>query len=325
MTTEPESAVSSELMITPRYVGPVLYIAGLGRSGSTMLECILGSHPDVAALGEVLHLWERGLVKNELCGCGEPFSDCLFWRAVGTEAFGGWDRVDLDRVSKLHDAVDRHRRIPKVLSPLQSRAFARLVALHNDLYLRIYDAATAVSGASLVIDSGKHGSLAASLANSDALDLRVLHIVRDSTAVAYSWSKSVRRPEAQDDEDALMVRYSSSLSSTLWVAQNLEVEALRLKGVRPARLRYEDLVREPEESLERVLGRLGLGSFLPEIDGDVIPLRLQHTVAGNPMRFSRGSLTLRRDDAWKQAMAPRERRIVKLLTGPMRQGYGYHG
>lgn len=303
-------------------VGPVLYIAGSGRSGSTMLECLLGSHPDVATLGEVHHLWERGIVKDELCGCGQKFSQCSFWSEVGARAFGGWGEVDLDRVARLHDAVDRHRRIARVLGPAQGERLRRSVHDYNDLYERIYAAAGEVSGAKLVVDSGKHATLAASLANSKWLDLRVIHIVRDSTAVTYSWSKAVRRPEAQNDEDALMTQYSSTLSSALWALTNLEVEALRIKGKSPARLKYEDLVANPGPTLSAALTRVGLRSFDPQVDGGV-ELRTQHTVAGNPMRFTRGTLTLKADDAWRTSMPQKDRIIVKALTAPLRLGYGY--
>lgn len=305
-----------------RLIGPVMYIAGLGRSGSTMLEAIMGSRDDVAALGEVVHLWERGIVRNELCGCGEHFADCPFWVAVGQEAFGGWGRLDLDRVATLKQAVDRHRRVPKTLSPVKTAASQRLIRLYNDLYLRVYDAAASVSGARLVIDSSKHGSLVAALSNSDQLDLRVLHLVRDAVAVAYSWSKETHRPEAQSAEDELMVQYSGTLSSAYWGMTNLEVEALRLGKAKPVRLRYEDLVADPERALTETLTALGLASFMPTIAGG-IQLRTQHTVAGNPMRFRRGALHLRRDDAWRTAMAPHDRRVVKSLTGAMRMFYGY--
>ena len=42
----------------------VLFIAGTGRSGSTLLERLLGQIPEVAPLGEVVHLWERGVIDN---------------------------------------------------------------------------------------------------------------------------------------------------------------------------------------------------------------------------------------------------------------------
>ncbi len=36
-------------------------------------------------------MWQRGVVQDERCGCGESFSGCAFWRDVGAAAFGGWD------------------------------------------------------------------------------------------------------------------------------------------------------------------------------------------------------------------------------------------
>ena len=75
---------------------PVLFVGGLGRSGSTVLDMLLAQEPGMVPVGEVRHLWERGLRDNDLCGCGAPFHDCPFWRAVGERAFGGWHRLDPD-------------------------------------------------------------------------------------------------------------------------------------------------------------------------------------------------------------------------------------
>src|SRR5713101_2080953 len=50
----------------------ILYLGGLGRSGSTLIERLLGELPGVCAVGEVVHMWRRGVVEGERCGCGEP-------------------------------------------------------------------------------------------------------------------------------------------------------------------------------------------------------------------------------------------------------------
>lgn len=301
----------------------VLYIAGSGRSGSTMLEAVLGSHPGVAALGEVHHLWQRGVVRDELCGCGEVFSACPFWSEIGQRAFGGWHRVNLDRVAGLANAVDRHRRIVRVLSPWRDQATSTALGHYGDLYRRIYQAAQSVSGAGVVVDSGKHATLAACLHRTSDIDLRVLHLVRDGVAVAYSWSKAVRRPEARDEDNAMMAQYSSVYSSALWDITNLEVEALRVAGARVRRIRYEDFVEDPEPVLAEALEDVGLADFQPVLDQNTVTLRTQHTVAGNPMRFTRGELTLRRDDQWRTAMDIGQRRAVTAMTAPLRFGYGY--
>ena len=53
----------------------VVYIAGWGRSGSTLLELILDTLPGWRATGELRCLWEAGLRRNQLCGCGARFGD----------------------------------------------------------------------------------------------------------------------------------------------------------------------------------------------------------------------------------------------------------
>ena len=76
----------------------VLYVGGWGRSGSTLLSHLLGRLPEMVAVGELRYVWQAGVSGNELCGCGQPFDECPFWVAVGEEAFGGWDKIDLDEV-----------------------------------------------------------------------------------------------------------------------------------------------------------------------------------------------------------------------------------
>ena len=90
----------------------VVYLGGLGRSGSTLLERLLGELPGACSAGEVVHMWQRGIVEGERCGCGQPFGECEFWCAVGQDAFGGWDAVDVGRIAQLRSEVDRTRYIP---------------------------------------------------------------------------------------------------------------------------------------------------------------------------------------------------------------------
>src|ERR1017187_271195 len=69
-------------------VTTVLYIAGTGRSGSTLLASVLGEVEGVFAAGEVRYLWQRGLVEGRLCGCGVPVRECPSWGAILEAAAG---------------------------------------------------------------------------------------------------------------------------------------------------------------------------------------------------------------------------------------------
>ncbi|MCZ7671658.1 MAG: sulfotransferase [Chloroflexi bacterium] len=64
---------------------PVLFIAGAGRSGSTLLERMLGQTADLSPIGELRHLGRQDF-ELDLCGCGQRFQECPFWAAVFAEA-----------------------------------------------------------------------------------------------------------------------------------------------------------------------------------------------------------------------------------------------
>lgn len=302
----------------------VVFIAGFGRSGSTLLERLLDESKDVCALGEVVHLWERGLRRDELCGCGEPFSECPQWRAIGEVAFGGWGEVDVARVQALHDAVDRHRRLPRTLLPWTTRSLRAELLEYAWYYERIYAAAAEVSGADVVVDSSKHVSLAIALSHRRDIDLRVLQVVRDPRAVAYSWSKDVTRPEARPDHgEELMARYSAGRSSLWWLTSNLLVEALRLRRLPRTRIRYEELVAAPAKAVGGALRRLAVpvDTMVEVSPTGEVELSPSHSVAGNPIRFSAGPVRLRLDDEWRDAMRPWPRAVVQVLTMPFRLWY----
>jgi len=300
-----------------------LYIGGSGRSGSTLLECLIAEVPGVAVLGEVAHLWERGVVLNELCACGEPFDACPFWTAVGTLAFGGWDAVDVDRVRALKDAVDRQRRILRTARRRPSRSTREQADEYAEYFRRIYDAAAQVANAAIVVDSSKVAPTALALSHDDRIDLRVLHIVRDSRGVAYSWSKQVSRPETGDAE--LMPQLSARASTQLWLSHNLSIGALAYRGVPVHRIRYEDLLADVSATLAEAWRELDLPGVpdLPVVEGNSVELHPTHSVAGNPMRFRTGLTTLRPDDAWKSKMSGRDRRLVTAMSYPALKWYRY--
>ncbi len=311
----------------------VLFLGGLGRSGTTLVERVLGELPGAFPLGEVVHLWSRDVKANERCGCGRPFHDCPFWSEVGQVAFGGWDALDVDRVIDLAARVDRTRYIPRysaeAVHALNDRTRAEL-AEYTSYYVRLYRAAQQVSGAQVLIDSSKHSSLAYCLSHAShagpdgGLDLRLLHVVRDSRGVAYSWTKHVERPEADGDE---MARFSPFKSALLWDAHNVAFDLLRRRHPESvSRLRYEQFVADPVGSVRSVAAFAGLEpgeAGLAFLEPGAAELAACHSAAGNPMRFTTGRVQLRRDEAWRQAMPSGQRRLVSGLTAPLLRAYGY--
>lgn len=303
----------------------VLYIGGLGRSGSTLLDCILGQLPGFFSAGEVRDLWQRGLRENRLCGCGSTFRQCAFWKAVAERAFGGWDRVDLDRMQRLSRRVDRHSTWPFTLVPSIWPSFRRSLEEYTDVLARLYRAIQDVAKTRVIIDSSKAPSTAFLLRRIRGVDLRAVHLVRDSRGVAYSWSKRVVRPDVPG-KTVYMHRYPPVRVGLRYLTRNALMEVLGRLGVPTIRVRYETMVSSPREEVARILALLGETASPDDFaylqDGRV-ELGLNHTVMGNPVRMHRGPLTLKIDDHWKSSLEPSAGRILSLLTGPLLWRYGY--
>jgi len=305
-------------------VARVLYLGGLGRSGTTLVERLLGELPGVVALGEVVHLWQRDLRDNERCGCGARFSACTFWRRVGERAFGGWGNVDVARIHALRDAVERTRHIPRLAATLAAAGASADVREYAGYYARVYAAAADVAGAEVVVDSSKHSALAHVLRFADDVDLRVVHVVRDPRGVAYSWTKTVARPETDGSED--MTRYSPARSALLWNAHNAAFGLLARRGVGVRRIQYEEFLSDPRAALIRLADFAGLAltaDDLAFLRPEYADLKVGHSAAGNPMRFTVGRLPLRRDDDWVRALPSGQRRLVGAVCAPMLRAYGY--
>ncbi len=302
----------------------VLFLGGLGRSGTTLVERVLSQLPGVVALGEVVHLWERSLINDEPCGCGAPFSKCAFWRRVGEVAFGGWAAVDAEHVLALRRSVDRTRFIPQ-LSRGRSRPAPADLAEYLSYYQRLYEAAALVSGADLVLDSSKHASLAFCLRHAPDVDLHVVHCVRDSRAVAYSWTKQVPRPESAVGEK-LMTRYTPATSALKWNADNAAFSLLRRLGTPTFLLRYEEFVAAPRTATREIAAFAGTQVADPDLSflGDrEVDLAVAHTASGNPLRFRTGLIPIRVDNAWRESFPRLQQRLVTALTLPLLARYGY--
>ncbi len=308
----------------------VLYIGGHGRSGSTILAQTLGQIPGFVNVGELWQVWYRGLRENERCGCGHPFYSCEFWRAVGDEAFGGWDNVDVDKMVAFKPYLKSKRYTPHYAlaakTNVRSRKMNTLIEECNPVLERFYRAIQRVSAAEVVVDSSKRFSYAVLLSLLPFADLRVVHLVRDSRAVAYSWGRTKESPAAVGGR--LMPRMSPPKASRAWSIQNYSYDFLS-RFARLSRLRYEDFVSDPTLYLAETLIRVG---FDDEADGlrDVvrgreISLSADHTVSGNPGRFRRGNIELQPDEEWRVKMRDADKNVVTALTAPLLLKYGYLG
>jgi hypothetical protein len=300
----------------------VLYVVGLGRSGSTILSNSLGQIGGYFSAGELNFIWKHNVLQNRLCGCGRTFRECPVWTRVMDEAFGGMEGVDTREMMRLQASGTRTRHIPLMLASRGERILKERLEKLLINYKRLYEAIGSVTGSRVIVDSSKEPAHGYAMSLVPDLDFYVLHLIRDPRAAAYSWLKKKPQPDSEEIEH--MVRFSPTMSSALWDAWNASAEALwRRTPDKYLRLRYEDFVTDPRASLERILGLVGETTELPLAGEREVKLGVSHTVSGNPNRFETGAVELRPDREWISKMNPRDRTLVTALTLPLLSRYGY--
>ncbi|MEO8330400.1 MAG: sulfotransferase, partial [Candidatus Nanopelagicales bacterium] len=267
----------------------VLYVAGMPRSGSTLIDLALGQLPGHVAVGELFYLWTAGLQRNLKCGCGQQFDDCPFWQTVGEQAFGGWQHIDRAEVARLRERVDNTRAMPKLVRRSRDEEFRVDLAAYTEILTALYAAIASTANAQVVVDSSKRPSLAYILDQAPDIDLSLAHVVRDPRGVAFSWQKTVALP-AGNTSKTHMPKWSPVKTSRRWVTVNGLIARLA-RAVPTVTIRYEDFVTDAKQQVTRVAELSGVAdqqdafSFIS--DDGLLPAK-HHTVQGGRIRFQEG-------------------------------------
>lgn len=298
----------------------VLFIAGVDRSGSTLLGNVLGQIEGWFHAGEVRHLWDAGLISNIPCGCRARFHECPVWGAVAARAFGDRKGADPGEMLRLKDLCASRHRDPLLLLPAGRRILKQRARRFLPYLEAVYKSLAEVTGCRVLVDSSKGPAYAHAVSLLPGVDFSVVHLVRDSRGAAFSASRKKLQPDTQ--------RYLSqpgpTRSALWWNIRNLAVTRLWEGRGHYVRIRYEDFVAAPRECVERILGMFDEpGPSLDFIGEDWVRLEVQHTVAGNPSKFAVGTVALRADNEWKTKMRRIDRGWVTALTWPLLRRYGY--
>ena len=301
----------------------VLFIAGFGRSGSTLLDNILGGIDGFFSLGELIYIWDRCLKDNRLCACGTPFRECPVWAPITDASVADFDDQKLQKMIEVRERLGPGSALLRSRfgrRPLSDAGVEEFLAANG----RIYRAIQSETGCRVIVDSSKWPAYGYLLKQLPDIDPYFVHLMRDPRPVAYSWQKK-KVYDPSGETPMYMSRFSLPASCRLWNKWNLVTEILLGRPrERYLRLRYEDFVERPRQAVERVIEFAGeAGCELPFVSEQEVRLGPNHSVGGNPSRFDSGVVAIRRDDSWRQRMSRRQRLAVLGLTWPLFLRYGY--
>ncbi len=306
----------------------VLFLAGKGRSGGTLLASLLGQLPGFFNIGELNRLWDWGLVSNFRCGCGLPVQECPTWHAILDEAdklladeHPGIAPITDARIDLAQAAVVRWPRTPALLRA-KPGAHPRWKELdrYTAACSAVYRAIAAVTGARVVVDSSRLPIEPVALGLVPGVDARVAQVIRDPRAVVYSWKRS--KPTTDRDNVELMPKFSASYSTTSWLARNLVVEAISRRG--PVEVvQYDDMARDPAGVLRQLAAFVGEpAGALEFLTSETATIAPTHSVGGNPVRMTSGAIKIEPDEEWQHRIEPRDRVLATAIALPLLHRYG---
>ncbi len=302
----------------------VLYVGGFGRSGSTLVGRVLGEAPGTICIGETRYLWSRGLIDDVQCGCGQFFRSCPFWTAVGKEAFGGWCRVDTKRFVEVDRIINRFRALPFHGVPSLRPGFPAAINEYVSWLTKLYAAIAHVAGARTIIETSKDPSFASLLMRMPDNDVRIVHLVRDSRAVAYSWTRNKQLP-SPIGKQKFMPQVRPTTTAAQWLASNAAFHVFAAQSAPYIRVSYEGFVANPRDVLQKCSTFADESFVLPnsQLNGKKVNLGNHHIFSGNPMRASAGWLEMHLDDEWQTMLPTRQFAEVTAITWPLLCLYGY--
>ena len=275
----------------------ILFIAGAGRSGSTLVGDVLGQTGSSIHLGELWGMFDyTAASKGGIpCSCGSPFETCDFWSATFETLFGeewssrfkNWNfQRNLPHSTKLIWLLFQNKFWFGAHKPLFNAQVEEAVkALKRSLYFICEK-----EQAEIIIDSSKFGPYAWLLSRDEDVQMIVVHLVRDPRATLYSWvSKPIPMYDRANRQFSLRTRTPIE-GIVYWMRANLSAIFLKVMGLPYYRLRYETFVKEPLCAVHNLatfaqkhLFYLEIGAELEsQLQDKSLRLHTRHLIGSNP-------------------------------------------
>lgn len=286
----------------------VLYVMGMGRSGSTILDVLLGNNPSTFSAGELTHVFRDVLDRDVECSCGLAASMCPVWSAAMAQC--GWSRADAGRLAGVFHTMDWHARFPWVALGWVGRPKKTEYA---DVNSRLFNALAAISGKSVIVDSSKYPGRAIALARAFPGKVRIVCIIRAPHSLLAAFSKphqSEQRPK----------RPLAAASYYLYLLMCIRIVKLVMRDT-VLLIRYEDLLNAPSAELQRIACWSGVdtSAAIGMIEANQ-QLDVGHIVTGNRLRKEKRVQFRRGSDSGR--LQSREARMAAAVMYAARRLFG---
>ena len=291
----------------------IIFIAGRGRSGSTLLGKTFDTSHDVFHIGELRYFVQIGWKENRECECGERLRCCPFWSKI----IHLWEKYDIDKIQTASKGLPTHLEIA-----LRNKVNKSIE--YNSVYLsflnKLYHIVGDLSESRYIFDSSKFPIYLYYLINLKDVRVKVIHLTRDPRGTSHSWSTKKQGSKGQSSE--LVGQHSFLKEATKWRLWNGLIRDM-LKDVEySVHTKWEDFLSDPCGESERIIRALNLDMSRPAfVSPSHIRLSIGHAFWGNSSRRLNGLTEIRREEKWRQHMLVWKKSLIYALAGASRFGY----
>jgi len=259
----------------------IIYIEGLGHSGSTLLDILLGSSKKITATGELKNISKVFFTGK--CTCGKKYINCEFWSSVNNILKHNYDKNIWE-------------------IKLESDHFK---TFEEDNFI-FFDAIRKYTNTQFILDSSKSRKRLFLLSKSKLFKIYVIRIIKDSRNHLYSMKKAGSRVGSSH-------RYKIIKDSLDWIKSNLMGEFINYVFIKKfIRIKYDNFCKEPKKYFNNISKFLNID--LKELQGDPLIInRVRHNVGGNPMRLEK-EIAIHLDEKWRNGLDKKEIIINYLLS-----------
>ena len=298
----------------------IVYVGGSGRCGSTLLSLLFSEHPSFFDCGEIKNIWERGIIENRRCACGDEFCKCSFWSQVVRDGFGELSPQEVASFAAEAAAVTRYRHYFKLRQACHDGQ--RYI---SEDYLSalgaLYGAITDATGDRIIVDSSKLAAYARVLMLLPDVEIFYVNLVRDPRAVVYSWRKKIKyEPGATREMD----RFGVLRASLIWKFAYMTAADV-MKELPGINIKYEDLAQDTAGTMDKILSAIDAwqGGTLPPVNvGNLTWANTSHSLSGNPLRFRKGE-GIQLDAKWKTDFKGLDALVTATLCSSEIRRFGY--
>ena len=256
----------------------LIYIAGSGHCGSTLLDLIIGSAPDVFSVGELsfYNIYRDGQIYNKknpsyVCTCKNPFNRCPFWKEINQKA-------DF-KIKKRYSLKENLSIVAKIIFGINSNS------IKDDspdiLEEVLKEAKKQKPETNIILDSSKDPRRLYMLLNDPRIEILPVLLKREGFKVAMSYNNK-NRPIKYGIERK---NFLSSYVLRWWLVNLLCVFLLKNKR-NTIKIIYERFCKDPTYYVKLINKRFGVHiderGYLKKLNGQTY-----HNIDGNRLRFKK--------------------------------------